>query len=54
MWKVERYCIVKNGETINVILWNGVDPLTLPPGQTLVREENAPPWRDFAVTPDAE
>lgn len=44
MWKIERYAIVENGETINVILWDGMTPLTLPEGQTLVLEKDAPKY----------
>ena len=43
MAEVERYALVKDGKTINVIAWDGVSPYTPPAGCVVVPAEQAPP-----------
>lgn len=33
---VARYALVQDGQVLNVTLWDGVEPLELPEGQSLV------------------
>lgn len=49
--KIENYALVRDGVTINVIVWDGVSDYTPPDGCTLVKEASAPPR---AEEPDAE
>lgn len=37
-----RYAIVKDGKTVNRVLWDGSTPLTLPEGCDIVPESDAP------------
>lgn len=45
-----RYAIVFEGVTVNVIVWDGEHPLTLPEGHKLVPEADAPPRDESNIT----
>lgn len=40
----KRYAVVKDGKTVNVIVWDGVTSYTPPEGCELVLEADAPPY----------
>jgi hypothetical protein len=47
---MNRFALVRDGATVDVILWDGIAPFTPPAGATLVPEGEAPP-RALAPAP---
>lgn len=47
---IENYAVIDNGIVINVIVWDGVTPLKMPSGKTLVRLGDSGAWIDWRYT----
>lgn len=43
MAEIKRYALVKDGVTVNIIVWDGETPYTPPDGMEVMPEEKAPP-----------
>lgn len=50
----ENYAVIENQVVINVIVWDGVTPITLPQGQTLQRIGDSGAWIGWKFTTSFE